>query len=84
MEKSCGTSPHWTVGPPTPSAGGGASSTGKAKGAVNSLKAAASGLTPAKREANASVRKATTLLQVSGSTSSCAQAASAESALTDR
>ena len=39
--------------------GTGASSTGKSKGAVNSLKSAASGLTPAKREANSSLREAT-------------------------
>ena len=50
--------------------GAGASSTGKQKGAVNSLKSAASGLIPAKREANSSLIEATTLTQVSGSTSS--------------
>ena len=78
MAKSCRTSPsvhQCTVAPPTPSAGGaGASSTGKSKGAVNSLKSAASGLIPAKREANSSLIEATTLTQVSGSTSSGTQA----------
>ena len=48
--------------------GAGASSTGKSKGVVNSLKSAASGLIPAKREANSSLIEATTLTQVSGST----------------
>ena len=43
--------------------GAGASSTGKSKGAVNSLKSAASGLIPAKREANSSLIEATTLTQ---------------------
>ena len=61
---------HCTVAPPIPSAGGRGVVHGKVKGAVNSLKSAASGLTPAKREANFSIRKATTLTQVSGSTSS--------------
>ena len=82
MKKSCRTSPsvhHCTVAPPTPSAGGGghagASSTEKSKGVVNSLKSAASGLTPVKREANSSLREATTLKQLSGSTSSNTQAA---------
>ena len=80
MEKSCRTSPsvhHCTVAPPIPSAGGMGVVHGKVKGAVNSLKSAASGLTPAKREANFSIRKATTdttLTQVSGSTSSGTQA----------
>ena len=55
--------------------GAGASPTGKSKGTVNSLKSAASGLTPAKREANCFLREATTLTQVSGSTSSGTQAA---------
>ena len=54
--------------------GAGASSTGKSKGAVNSLKSAASGLIPAKREANSSLIEATTLTKVSGSTSSGTQA----------
>ena len=54
--------------------GTGASSTGKSKGAVNSLKSAASGLIPAKRGANSSLIEATTLTQVSGSTSSGTQA----------
>ena len=78
MEKSCRISPsvhHCTVAPPTPSAGAGASSTGKSKGAVNSLKSAANGLSPAKREANSSLREAPTLMQVSGSTSSGTQTA---------
>ena len=57
--------------------GGGAGvwSMGKSMGAVNSLKSAASGLTPAKWEANFSLREATTLTQVFGSTSSDTQAA---------
>ena len=66
MEKSCRNSPsvhHCTEAPPTPSAVGG----GESKGAVNSLKFATSGLTPAKREAHSSFREATTLTQVSGS-----------------
>ena len=78
MEKSCRTSPsvqHCTVALPTPSEGAGASSTGKSKGAVNSLTSAASGLTPAKREENSLLREATTLTQVSGFTSSGTQAA---------
>ena len=78
MEKSCRTSlsvHHCTVAPPTPSAGGRGVVHGKVKGTVNSLKSAASGLTPAKREANFSIRKATTLTQVSGSMSSGTQAA---------
>ena len=78
MAKSCRTSPsvhHCTVAPPTPSAGGGRGVVhGKVKGAVNSLKSAASGLIPAKREANSSLIEATTLTQVSGSTSSSTQA----------
>ena len=78
MEKSCRTSPsahHCTVAPQIPSAGGRGVVHGKVKGAVNSLKSAASGLTPAKREANFSIRKVTTLTQVSGSTSSGTRAA---------
>ena len=74
MAKSCRTSPsvhHGTVAPPTPSAGG----RGVVHGKVNSLKSAASGLISAKREANFSLREATTLTQVSGSTSSGTQAA---------
>ena len=70
MAKSCRTSPsvhHCNVAPPTPYAGG------KVKWAVNSLKSAASGLIPAKREANSSLIEATTLTQVSGSTSSGTQ-----------
>ena len=63
MAKSCRTSPsvhHCTVAPPAPYAGGaGASSTGKSKGAVNRLKSAASGLIPAKREANSSLIEVT-------------------------
>ena len=54
--------------------GAGASSTGKSKRAVNSLKSAASGLIPAKREVKSSLIEATTLTQVSGSTSSGTQA----------
>ena len=42
----------------------GPSSTGKSKGAVNRLKSAASGLTPAKREANSSLREVATLTLV--------------------
>ena len=65
-----------TVAPPTPSAGGSRGVVhGKVKWALNSLKYAASGLTPAKREANSSLRETTTLTQVSGSTSSGTQAA---------
>ena len=78
MEKSCRTSlsvHDCTVAPPTPSAGGRGVVHGKVKGAVNSLKSAASGLTPAKQEANFSIRKATTLTQVSGSTSPGTQSA---------
>lgn len=41
--------------------GAGTSFTGKSKGAVNSLKSVASGLTPAKRKTNSSLREATTL-----------------------
>ena len=65
---------HYTVPPPTPSAAG-QGSKGKSKGAVNSLKSAASGLASAKRELNSSLREATTLTQLSGSTSSGTQAA---------
>ena len=80
MEESCRTSPsvhHCTVAPLTPSTGGRGVVHGKVKGGggVNSLKSAASGLTPAKREANSSLIKATTLTQVSGSTSSGTRAA---------
>ena len=49
--ESCRASPsvhHCTVAPPTPSAGGRAVVHRKVKEAVNSLKSAASGLTPAK------------------------------------
>ena len=73
MAKSCRTSPsvhHCTVAPPTPYAGGRGVVHGKVKGGGNSLKTAASGLIPAKREANSSLIEATTLTQVSGSTSS--------------
>ena len=45
MQKSCRTSPSVHEG-------ASASSTGKSKGAVNSLKPATSGLTPAKRESS--------------------------------
>ena len=72
MEKSCRTSPsvyRCTAVPPTPSAGSRSVTHGKVKGVVNSLKSTASGLPPAKREANSSLREATTLTQVSGSTS---------------
>ena len=78
MEKSCRTLPsvqHCTVALPTPSAGGRGVVHGKVKGAVNNLKSADSGLTPAKREANSLLREATTLTQVSGFTSSGTQAA---------
>ena len=51
MEKSCRTSPsvhHCTVAPLTPYTGGRGVAHGKVKGGgVNSLKSAASGLTPA-------------------------------------
>ena len=73
MEKGCRTSHsvhHCTVVPPIPSAGGRGAVHGEVEGAVNSLKSAASGLTPVKREANSSLREATTLTQVSGFTSS--------------
>ena len=60
------------IAPPTPSAGVRGVVHGKVKGAVNSLTSATSGLTPAKREANSFLREATTLTQVSGSTSSAA------------
>ena len=77
MAKSCRTSPsvhHCTVAPRTPNGGGGASSTGKSKEAVNSLKSAASGLIPEKREATSSLIEEATLTQASGSTSSVTQA----------
>ena len=57
---------HYTVPPPTPSAAG-QGSRGKSKGAVNSLKSAASGLASAKRELNSSLREATTLTKLPGS-----------------
>ena len=63
METSCRTLPsvhHCTIAPPTPSEGAGRRQRER-QGAVNSLKSAASGLTPAKREANSSLREATTL-----------------------
>ena len=77
MANSCRTSPsvhHCTVAPPTPYGGGRGVVHGKVKGGVNSLKSAASGLVPAKREATSSLIEATTLTQVSGSTSSVTQA----------
>ena len=48
---------QFTVAPTTPSVG--ASFTGHSKVAVHSLKSPASGLTPAKRDANSSHREAT-------------------------
>ena len=73
MEKSCRTSPsvyRCTVAPPTPSAGGQGRHPRESQRLVSSLRSTASGLTTAKREANSSLREATTLTQVSGSTSS--------------
>ena len=59
METSCRTLPsvhHCTVVPPTPYGGTGALRCPReSEGAVNSLKSAACGLTPAKREANSSL-----------------------------
>ena len=78
MEKSCRTSLsvyRCTVAPPTPSAGGQGRHPRESQRLVNSLKSTASGLTTAKREANSFLREATTLTQVSGSTSSGTQAA---------
>ena len=78
MEKSCRTSPsvyRCTVATPTPSAVGQGRHPRESQRLVNSLKSTASGLTPAKREANSSLREATTLTQVSGSTSSGTQSA---------
>ena len=74
MEKNDRTSPsvyRCTAAPPTPSAGSRGGTHGKVKGVVNSLKSTASGLSPAKREANSSL--ATILTQVSGYTSSKAR-----------
>ena len=74
--RGCRTSPSvHRCNPPTPSTGDRGVVHWKVKGAVNSLKSAVSGLTPAKREANSSLKEATTLTQVSGSTSSGTQAA---------
>ena len=70
MEKSCRTSHsvhRFTVALTTLPAGGRGVVHGKAKGVANSLKSASSGLTPAKQEANSTLREATTLTQVSGS-----------------
>ena len=61
-----------TVAPPTPSAGGQGRHPRESQRLVDSLKSTASGLTPAKQEANSSIREAT---QVSGSTSSGTHAA---------
>ena len=56
VETSCRTSPSLHC---RTLQGTGASSTGKSKGAVNSLTSAASGLTPAKRETNSFLRDRT-------------------------
>ena len=64
MAKSCRTSPsvhHCTVAPPTPYKGGRGVVHGKVKGGGKPLESAASGLIPAKREANSSLIEATTL-----------------------